>query len=126
MGHAQCGFCSGTPPLFRTRCSDDSGRFSVETSALHSDAHNRDNGGSSQAIPTPSLEAPWPSEMRSLGPWTSIHSLFYQRALPLARNQTSVLHSLHSYLTPDDFLAWASNPDKTLPVWRQSTSSWRG
>ena len=94
MGHAQCGFCSGTPPLFRTQRSDDSGGFSVETSTLHSDAHNHDSGGSSQAFPTPSLETPWPSEVRNLGPRTSVRSSFYQRALPLARNQTSVLHSL--------------------------------
>jgi len=94
MGHAQCGFRCRTPPLFQTQYSDDSGRFSVKTSTLHSGAHNSDSRGSSQAFSTPSLEAPQPSEVCSLGPQTSVCSSFYQRTLPLARNQVGILHSL--------------------------------
>ena len=58
MGYSQCGLCCGTPLLFQTRRSDDSGGLSVETSALHSDTHDGDSGRSSQAFPIPSLEAP--------------------------------------------------------------------
>jgi len=72
MGHSQYGLCCGTPPLFQTRHSDDSGELSVETSALHSDTHNGDSKRSSQAFPTPSLKAPWSSKVRNLGPRTSV------------------------------------------------------
>jgi len=72
MGHAQCGLRCGTPPLFQTRCSDDSGGLGVETGTLHSDTHDGDSGRSSQTFPTSSLEAPWSSEVRNLGPRTSV------------------------------------------------------
>jgi len=58
MGHAQYGLRCGTPPLFRTRRSDDSGRLGVEMGTLHSNAHDGDSGRSSLAFPTSSLETP--------------------------------------------------------------------
>ena len=94
MGHTQCGLHCGTPPLFWTQCSDDSGRLSVETSTLHSDTHNGDSGRSSQAVSTSSLEAPWSSKVHNLGLWTSVHSLFYQRTLPSTRNKVGIFYCL--------------------------------
>jgi len=134
----------------------------VETGTLYSDTHDGDSGRSSQAFPTPSLEASQTPEVRNLGPQTSICSSFHQRTLPATRNKVSVFYSLAppnrrtdrvcqpgvgpvppalrkwtccpwqssnttimstplpnslcSCLIPDDFLAWASNPDKTPPV----------
>ena len=96
MGHAQCGLCCGTPPLLQTRHSDDSSRLSVETSTLHSNTHNGDSGRSSQTFPASSLEAPQPSKVHNLGPWTSVHSSFHPRTLPSARNKVGVLHGLAS------------------------------
>ena len=94
MRHTQCGLHCGTPPLFWTQCSDDSGRLSVETSTLHSDTHNGDSGRSSQAVSTSSLEAPWSSKVHNLGLWTSVHSLFYQRTLPSTRNKVGIFYCL--------------------------------
>jgi len=94
MGHAQCGLHCGTPPLFWTQCSDDSGGLSVETSTLHSNAHDSDSGRSSQAVPTSSLEAPWPSKVRNLGPQTLVRSSFYQRTLPSTRNKVGIFYCL--------------------------------
>ena len=50
----------------------------------------------SQAFPTPSLEAPRPPDVRSLGLGTPVCSPFHQRTLPLARNKVGVFHSLAS------------------------------
>ena len=94
MGHAQCGLCCGTPPFFWTRCSDNSGGLSVETSTLHSDAHNGNSRRSSQAFPASSLEASRPSKVCNLGPQTSVHSSFHQRTLPSTRNKVGVFYSL--------------------------------
>jgi len=94
MGHAQCGLCCGTPPLFRTRRSDDSGGLGVETGTLHSDTHDSDSGRSSQTLPTSSLEAPQSSEVRNLRPRTSVCSSLHQRALPTTRNKVGVFYSL--------------------------------
>jgi len=94
MGHTQCGLRYGTPPLFWTRCSDDSGGLSVETSTLHSDAHDGDSGRNSQAFSIPSLEAPQPSEVHNLGPRTSVHSSFHQRTLPSTRNKVGIFYRL--------------------------------
>jgi len=57
--------------LLQTRHSNDSSRLSVETSILHSNAHNSDSRRSSQAFVASSLEAPWPFEVRNLRPWMS-------------------------------------------------------
>ena len=65
-------------------------------SALYSDVYNGDSGRSSQALPTSSLEAPWPFEVCNLEPWTSIHSVFHQRTLSLTRNKVGVFHSIAS------------------------------
>jgi len=94
MGHAQCGLHCGTPPLFRTRRSDDSGGLSVETSTLHSNTHDGDSGRSSQAFLTPSLEAPWSSEVHNLRPQTSVCSSFHQRTLLSTRNKVGIFYSL--------------------------------
>jgi len=94
MGHAQCGLRCGTPPLFWTQRSDDSSGLSVETSTLHSDIHDSDSGRSSQAVPTSSLEAPWPSEVCNLGPRTSVRSSFHQRTLPSTRNKVGIFYRL--------------------------------
>jgi len=94
MGHAQCGLRCGTPPLFRTRRSDDSGGLGVETGTLYPDTHDGDSRRSSQTLPTLSLEAPRSSEVRNLGPRTSVHSSLHQRALPTTRNKVSVFYSL--------------------------------
>ena len=61
---------------------------------LHSDAHDSDSGGSSQAFPALSLEAPQSSEVCNLRPQTSVHSLFYQRTLLPTRNKVGVFYSL--------------------------------
>jgi len=94
MGHAQCGLRCGTPPLFQTQRSDDSGELSVEMGTLHSDTHNSDSGRSSPAFPTSSLETPRSSEVRSLRPKTSVRSSFHQRALLTTRNKVGVFYSL--------------------------------
>ena len=96
MGHAQCGLCCGTPPLLWTRCSDDSSRLCVETSTLHSNAHDGDSRRSSQTFPASSLEAPWPSKVRNLRLRTSVCSSFHPRTLPSARNKVGVLYGLAS------------------------------
>ena len=94
MGHAQCGLRCGTPPLFQTRHSDDSGGLGVETGTLHSDTHNGDSGRSSPAFPTSSLETPRSSEVCSLRPRTSVRRSFHQRALLTTRNKVGVFYSL--------------------------------
>jgi len=63
-------------------------------SALHSDTHDSDSGRSSQAFPIPSLEAPRSSEVRNLGPQTSVHSSFHQRTLPSTRSKVGIFYSL--------------------------------
>jgi len=94
MGHAQCRLCCGTPPLLWTRCSDNSSGLCVETSTLHSNAHNGDSGRSSQTFPTSSLEAPWPSKVHNLRLRTSVCSSFHPRTLPSTRNKVDVLYGL--------------------------------
>jgi len=94
MGHAQCGLRCGTPSLFQTRCSDDSGGLGVEMDTLHSDTHDGDSGRSSPAFPTSSLETPQSSEVHSLRPRTSVRSSFHQRALLTTRNKVGVFYSL--------------------------------
>jgi len=94
MGHAQCGLRCGTPPLFRTRRSDDSGGLGVETGTLHSDTHDGDSGRGSPAFPTSSLETPRSSEVRSLRLRTSVRRSFHQRALLTTRNKVGVFCSL--------------------------------
>ena len=94
MGHAQCGLHCGTPPLFQTRRSDDSGGLSVEMSILHSDVHDGDSGRSSQAFPTSSLEAPRPSEVHNLRLQTSVCSSFHQRTLLSTRNKVGIFYCL--------------------------------
>ena len=96
MGHAQCGLCCRTPPLLRTRHSDDSGRLSVKMDTLYSNTHNGDSKRHSQAFLTPSLETPRSSKVCSLGLQTSVHCSFHQRALLLTRNKVGVLYSLAS------------------------------
>ena len=94
MGHAQCGLRCETPPLFWTRCNNNSGGLSVETGTLHSNTHDGDSGRSSQTLPTSSLEAPRSSEVHNLGPQTSVRSSLHQRALPTTRNKVGVFYSL--------------------------------
>ena len=94
MGHTQCGLCCGTPPLFWTRCSDDSSGLSVEMGTLYSNAHDGDSRRSSLAFPTSSLETPRSSEVHSLRPRTSVYRSFHQRALPTTRNKVGVFYSL--------------------------------
>jgi len=94
MGHTQCGLHCGTPPLFQTRCSDNSGGLGVKTGTLHSNAHDGNSGRSSPAFPTSSLETPWSSEVCNLRPQTSVHCLFHQRALPTTRNKVGIFYSL--------------------------------
>jgi len=65
-------------------------------STLYSNAYDGDSVRSSQTFPTSSLEAPQPSEVRNLGPRTSVCSSFYPRTLPSPRNKVGVLHSLAS------------------------------
>ena len=94
MGHAQYGLHCGTPPLFWTWRSDDSGRLSVKTSTLHSNTYDSDSGRSSQAFPISSLEALWPSEVRNLRLQTSVRSSFYQRTLLSTRNKVGIFYHL--------------------------------
>ena len=94
MGHTQCGLRCGTPSLFQTRCSDDSGGLGVETGTLHSDAYDGDSGRSSLAFPASSLETPRSFKVCSLRLQTSVHHLFHQRALPTTRNKVGVFYSL--------------------------------
>jgi len=94
MEHAQCRLRRETPPLFQTRCSDDSGGLGVETGILHSDAHDGDSRRSSLAFPTSSLETPQSSEVCSLGLRTSVRHSFHQRALPTTRNKVGIFYSL--------------------------------
>ena len=96
MGHAQCGLCCRTSPLLWTRRSNDSSRLGVETSTLHSNAHDGDNRRSSQTFSASSLEAPWLSKVHNLRPRTLVHSSFHPRTLPSARNKVGVLHGLAS------------------------------
>ena len=94
MGHTQCGLHCGTPPLLRTRRSDDSGGLGVKTGILHSNAYNGDSRRSSPAFPTSSLETPRSSEVHSLRLRTSVRRSFHQRALPTTRNKVGVFYSL--------------------------------
>jgi len=96
MGYAQCRLCCGTPPLLWTQCSNDSSGLGVETSTLHSNAHDSDSERSSQTFPASSLEAPWPSKVRNLRPRTSVRSSFHPRTLLSARNKVGILHGLAS------------------------------
>ena len=57
-------------------------------------AHNSDSRKSSQAFPTSSLKAPWPSEVCNLGPWTSVCSSFHQRTLLSTRNKVGIFYCL--------------------------------
>ena len=63
-------------------------------STLYSDVHDGDSGRSSQAFPTSSLEAPWPSEVHNLGPRTSVRSSFHQRTLLSTRNKVGIFYHL--------------------------------
>jgi len=63
-------------------------------STLHSDTHDGDSGRSSQAFPTSSLKAPWPSEVRNFRLRTSVHSLFHQRTLPFTRSKVGIFYPL--------------------------------
>jgi len=94
MGHTQCRLRRGTPPLFQTQRSDDSGGLGVETGTLHSDAHDSDSRRSSLAFPTSSLETPQSSEVCSLGLQTLVRCSFHQRALPTTRNKVGIFYSL--------------------------------
>jgi len=96
MEHTQCGLCCGTPPLLQTQCSDNNSGLDVETSTLHSNAHDSDSGRSSQTFSASSLEAPWSSEVHNLRLQTSVHSSFHPRTLPSARNKVGILYSLAS------------------------------
>jgi len=87
-------FHCGTPPLLQTWHGNNSGRLGVEMGTLHSDAHNGDSRRSSPAFLTSSLETPWSSKVCSLGPWTSVHHSFHQRALPPPRNKVGIFYSL--------------------------------